>query len=49
MRLYKDLKKLGIDAVADLHNVLRSKIVRTLLHWPEKNSLLDKDRAGKKI
>lgn len=27
-RLYTDLKKMKIDAVADLHNVLRSKIVR---------------------
>jgi ADP-heptose:LPS heptosyltransferase len=30
LRLYSDLRKLNIDAVADLHNVLRSKIVRTL-------------------
>ena len=30
LRLYKDLKKLKIDAVADLHNVLRSKIIRNL-------------------
>ena len=28
VRLFLDLKKLDIDAVADLHNVLRSKIVR---------------------
>ena len=30
IRLFFDLKKLKIDAFADLHNVLRSKIVRTL-------------------
>ena len=29
-RLFSDLKQLNIDAVADLHNVLRSKIVRNL-------------------
>ena len=26
-RLYKELKRLDIDAVADMHNVLRSKIL----------------------
>ena len=30
LRLFSDLRKLNIDAVADLHNVLRSKVVRTL-------------------
>lgn len=30
LRLYNDLKKCNIDAVADLHNVLRSKIIRGL-------------------
>ena len=30
LRLNKDLKELKIDAVADLHNVLRSKIIRNL-------------------
>ena len=30
IRLFLDLKKLNIDAVADLHNVLRSKIIRIL-------------------
>ena len=28
-KLYSDLNKLSIDAIADLHNVLRSKIIRT--------------------
>jgi ADP-heptose:LPS heptosyltransferase len=30
LKLYSDLKQLNIDAVADLHNVLRSKVIRTL-------------------
>jgi ADP-heptose:LPS heptosyltransferase len=30
LRLYSDLKQLNIDAVADLHNVLRSQILRNL-------------------
>jgi len=29
-RLFQDLKELNIDAFADLHNVLRSKFIRTL-------------------
>lgn len=30
LRLYADLRKQNVDAVADLHNVLRSKVVRNL-------------------
>ena len=30
LRLFQDLNALHIDAFADLHNVLRSKVVRTL-------------------
>lgn len=49
IRLYKDLKKLNIDAVADLHNVLRSKIVRTLFALGgKKTAFVDKGRDGKK-
>ena len=49
IRLYKDLKKLNIDAVADLHNVLRSKIVRTLFALSgKKTAFVDKGRDGKK-
>lgn len=49
IRLYKDLKKLGIDAVADLHNVLRSKIVRSLFAiGGKKTAFVDKGRDGKK-
>jgi len=48
-RLYKDTKKLGITKVADLHNVLRSKIISlfyTLSFTPVKT--IDKGRAEKK-
>lgn len=49
IRLYKDLKKLGVDAVADLHNVLRSKIVRNLFALSgKKTAYVDKGRAEKK-
>ena len=49
LRLYADLRRLEIDAVADLHNVLRSKIVRTLLAWSGKRvAFTDKGRADKK-
>lgn len=48
-RLYKDLKKLKIDAVADLHNVLRSKIIRNLFAFNgKKTAFVDKGRAEKK-
>ena len=30
LRLFQDLKRLNIDAFADLHNVLRSKVIRNL-------------------
>lgn len=46
-RLSKELKQLDIDAVADLHNVLRSKILKFfLLGTPTKQ--LDKGRSEKK-
>lgn len=49
IRLYKDLKKLKIDAVADLHNVLRSKVIRTLFSLGgKKTAFVDKGRAAKK-
>ena len=49
LRLYKDLKKLKIDAVADLHNVLRSKIIRNLFALSgKKTAFVDKGRAEKK-
>lgn len=49
LRLFSDLRKLDIDAVADLHNVLRSKIVRTLFALTGKKvAATDKGRKDKK-
>lgn len=49
LRLFFDLKNLEIDAVADLHNVLRSKVVRTLFSLNGKKvAATDKGRAEKK-
>lgn len=48
-RLYQDLKALHIDVFADLHNVLRSKVVRTLFALSgKKTAFVDKGRAEKK-
>ncbi|MEN9326651.1 MAG: hypothetical protein RI943_1072, partial [Bacteroidota bacterium] len=50
LRLFSDLRKLNIDAVADLHNVLRSKIIRTLFALNGKNvAATDKGRQEKKV
>ncbi|MBG6111753.1 ADP-heptose:LPS heptosyltransferase [Flavobacterium sp. CG_9.10] len=49
LRLFQDLKKLDIDAFADLHNVLRSKIIRSLFALSGKKvASVDKGRAAKK-
>jgi len=49
LKLHSDLKKLNIDAVADLHNVLRSQIIRTLFALSGKKvAATDKGRADKK-
>ena len=49
IRLFSDLRKLNIDVVADLHNVLRSKVVRTLFALSGKKvEATDKGRAEKK-
>jgi len=49
LRLYADLKQLNIDAVADLHNVLRSKVIRTLFALSGKKvAFTDKGRNEKK-
>jgi len=49
IRLFNDLRKLDIDAFADLHNVLRSKVVRTLFALSgKKTASVDKGRAEKK-
>lgn len=48
-RLYQDLKKLKIDFVADFHNVLRSKILRTFFKSNgTKTAFTDKGRKEKK-
>lgn len=48
LRLFQDLKDLHIDAFADLHNVLRSKVVRTLFALSgKKTAFVDKARAEK--
>ena len=49
VQLYFDLKKLNIDAVADLHNVLRSQIIRKFFALNGKKvALTDKGRAEKR-
>ena len=49
LRLFQDLKRLNIDAFADLHNVLRSKITRNLFALSGKKvASVDKGRAEKK-
>ncbi len=49
LRLYKDVKKFKIDAFADLHNVLRSKVVSLLFALSgKKRATVDKGREGKK-
>ncbi|MEY3500855.1 MAG: hypothetical protein RL308_2524, partial [Bacteroidota bacterium] len=48
-RLYLDLRKRNIDAFADLHNVLRSKVIRVLFALSgKKAAFTDKGRAEKK-
>jgi ADP-heptose:LPS heptosyltransferase len=48
LRLYQDLKALHIDAFADLHNVLRSKVVRALFAMSgKKTAFVDKGRDEK--
>ncbi len=46
-KLAKQLQALEIDAVADLHNVLRSKLLRTFLSISP-TAVIDKGRAEKK-
>ena len=50
LKLYKELKALSpIDAVADLHNVVRTKILRSLFCFsPIKMAAIDKGRKEKK-
>lgn len=49
IKLFNDLKKRNIDAFADLHNVLRSKIIGKLFALSgKKTAIVDKGRAEKK-
>jgi ADP-heptose:LPS heptosyltransferase len=49
VRLFRDLNQLKIDAFADLHNVLRSKVIRSFFALSgKKTAFVDKGRAGKK-
>ena len=49
LRLFSDLRNLNIDVVADLHNVLRSKVVRNLFAISGKKvAATDKGRKDKK-
>lgn len=48
-RLYRELKMSHIDAIADLHNVLRSKVIRNFFALGGKKvAFVDKGRAEKK-
>ena len=50
LTLAKEAKMLGVDAVADLHNVIRSKIITGYLKVKGlKTATIDKGRAEKKI
>ncbi|MCW2117951.1 glycosyltransferase family 9 protein [Flavobacterium sp. 7A] len=49
VQLYRELSALQIDVFADLHNVLRSKVVRTLFALSRKTvAAVNKGRVGKK-
>lgn len=49
LRLYKELSELGIDAVADLHDVVRTRILRLLFRLAGKPVfIIDKGHAGKR-
>jgi len=49
LRLFNDLKQLDIDVFADLHNVLRSTVIRSLFNLSgKKTAFVDKGRDEKK-
>ncbi len=49
LRLADDIRRAGIDGVADLHDVLRTKVVRTILRLHRiKVAVIDKGRKAKK-
>lgn len=48
LTLFSDLKKLNVDAIADLHHVLRSKVIRTLFALSgRKTAFTNKGRTEK--
>jgi len=48
-KLYKELKQLNITHIADVHNVLRSKILRSFFKFSANSiAVIDKGRAEKK-
>ena len=48
-KLYKELQQLNITHIADVHNVLRSKILRSFFKFSKKElAVIDKGRAEKK-
>ena len=50
LKLAREARSLGVDAVADMHNVIRSKIIRTSLKFKGiQNATIDKGRAEKKF
>ena len=50
LKLATEAKSLGVEAVADMHNVIRSKIIRTSLKMKGiPNASIDKGRAEKKF
>lgn len=50
LKLAKEAKKRGVNAVADLHNVIRSKVITGYLSFNRiKTAAIDKGRAEKKV
>lgn len=50
LKLASEAKSLGIDAVADLHNVIRSKVIRNYLTVSGiRSAVIDKGRAEKRL
>jgi ADP-heptose:LPS heptosyltransferase len=50
LKLAKEAKSIGVDAVADMHNVIRSKIIRKSLGMKGiQSAAIDKGRAEKKF
>lgn len=50
LRIFNELRRLHVDAIADLHDVLRTKVLRTLFQISGKQvAFIDKGRLEKKI